>query len=157
LPLLQNSKDVQSHQLKKKKRPRPIKRVWEILEGDGRIEMTLGILTVSEANCSESWRDKHARHKIQKAYLAKAFMARVKKKITMPCQVTMVRFAPGLLDAKDNLRYSLKWIADGIAEHITGDYRPGRADDNKEISWHYGQEKSKEYYVKIIIESSESP
>lgn len=63
----------------------------------------------------------------------------------------MCRLAPRELDADDNLRIALKWIKDAIAEVLTGDMVPGRADGDKRIKWEYDQQYSKEYFVKVQI------
>jgi hypothetical protein len=46
----------------------------------------------------------------------------------------------------------MKYINDQVCAEITGDHRPGRADDNEEITIQYDQIKSKVFGVKIIIE-----
>jgi hypothetical protein len=112
----------------------------------------LPIKTASEANSSEHWCKKAKRHKLQKRWIAAVFH-REKPQLTLPCHVVLSRIAPRELDYHDNLPCSLKYIADSIAEQITGNYIPGRADDSKEITWEYKQEKGKpkEYAVKIEI------
>lgn len=129
-----------------------------------RFEIKLPLLTVSEANGllsrdrfykngkakPEHWTEKSARHKAQKQaiYLA---LNPFREKAQLPCVVRMTRFAPRELDADDNLRIALKWIKDAIAEVLTGDFLPGRADNDARIKWEYGQEKCKEYFVKIEV------
>jgi len=71
--------------------------------------------------------------------------------LSLPCVVRLVRMAPRELDADDNLRIALKWIKDAVAEVITQDFVPGRADGDKRIKWEYDQEFSREYKVKIEI------
>lgn len=112
----------------------------------------LPIKTASEANSSEHWTRKAKRHKLQKQWI-KAVFHREKPLIAIPCHVVLTRLAPRDLDCHDNLPCSLKYIADAIAEEIIGEYTPGRADDSKEITWEYRQEKGKpkEYSVKIEI------
>lgn len=99
----------------------------------------------------EHWTEKHERHKSQKNAIYYALNPH-KDRIRLPCVVKMVRLAPHELDADDNLRIAVKWLKDALAEVITGDYVPGRADSDKRITWQYDQEKSKEYGVKILIE-----
>lgn len=128
------------------------------------LELVLPILTLSEANGllsktrfykngkakPEHWTESHARHKAQKSAIYLALNSQ-KNLIKLPCVVKMTRQAPRDLDADDNLRIALKWIKDAIAELITGDYVPGRADGDKRIKWEYDQEKCSEYKVKIEI------
>lgn len=74
-----------------------------------------------------------------------------KSKLKLPCRIEFTRYAPKKLDRFDNLPMSLKYILDACCEVITGDLRPGRADDTEEIDVVYKQEISKEYALKIII------
>lgn len=137
---------------------------FEVSGNSGLLELTLPIHTVSEANGllskerfykngkpkPEHWTEKSARHKSQK-HTVYAFLSPLKSKLSLPCTVKMVRVAPNELDADDNLRISLKWIKDAIAEILTQDFVPGRADSDKRIKWEYDQEKSKTYGVKLQI------
>lgn len=125
---------------------------------ENKIEFILPVKTVSEANCFEPWRKKHARHKIQKRAVASAMIeSRYNKDtgevrdIKMPCTVRMTRFAPRYLDEQDNLRISLKYVLDSICAEITQDFRPGRADGKPGFTFQYAQEKSKIYSVKVEI------
>jgi hypothetical protein len=118
---------------------------------NGRVVITLPIRTVSEGNNFDPWRKKHARHKDQKRAVMFA-MFPIKSKLSLPCKITLVRYAPRELDVFENLPYSLKWIADQVCAELTGDHRPGRADGDKRISIKADQVKSKIYAVKIILE-----
>lgn len=109
-------------------------------------EMTLAIDTVSEANCSEHWRKKHARHKLQKLMI-KMNDHRIPK--TLPIHIKFTRIATRKLDAHDNLRISLKWICDQVCAQITGNYVPGRADDDSRITFEYDQVGGSPKMVKI--------
>jgi len=127
----------------------------------------LPIVTVSEANtvysktrliktgknkgkpAREHWREAWERHRAQKNAIYYA-CAMIPSKVQLPCNVKLVRLGPRELDF-DNLVVSQKYVRDAIAELITGDYVPGRADGDKRISWQYDQEKSKEYGVRIEI------
>ncbi len=73
--------------------------------------------------------------------------------IPLPVHVTLKRYAPRSLDEGDNLPMSMKYIRDSVAAFLTGDHRPGRADNDPRITWLYAQEKSKDYYVRIIVRS----
>jgi hypothetical protein len=120
---------------------------------DGGVTFTLPIRTYSEANCSENWRKKHARHKTQKAMVSYAMM-RSKEYVSLPCTVTMKRYCKTFLDYQDNLPISFKYILDTICAHITGDFRPGRADGRPGFTFAYEQEKSKNYFIRITIQSA---
>ncbi len=133
--------------------------------GQDWVELTLPILTVSEANGgrkkktrragkivfkNEHWTDAHKRHKKQKGMVA-LMLRRHRKMLRLPCHITFTRYAPDKLDRLDNLPMAFKWILDAVCEIITGDYRPGRADDTEEIDATFKQVHSKEYGVKILI------
>jgi hypothetical protein len=127
----------------------------------------LPIVTVSEANtvysktrliktgknagkpAREHWTEAHARHKEQKNAIYYACKPKISI-IQLPCTVTLTRLGPRELDF-DNLVISQKYVRDAIAELLTGDYVPGRADSDKRITWEYGQERSREYGVRIEI------
>ncbi len=125
----------------------------------------LPIETVSEANGllsktrfykngkpkPEHWTEKSKRHKEQKR-IVYLFLNPYRSKLPLPCTVTMTRMAMHFLDEKDNLRISLKWVADAIAEVLTQDFVPGRADSDERITWRYDQVKSKAKGVKILFE-----
>lgn len=83
--------------------------------------------------------------------------------LTLPCEVTMTRLSPRLLD-DDNLRTAFKWIRDEISECIFPEKRKtyidkngkvrhikGRADDNNQVKWHYDQEKTPIQAIRIEI------
>ncbi len=117
----------------------------------GGVILSLPIKTISEANCEQHWTARHRRHKAQKNAVFWALLE-VKHLLKLPCTVTFIRYAPSFLDDHDNLPMSMKWICDTVCAEITGDLRPGRADNSKEIKKQYDQVKSDVYGVKIIIE-----
>lgn len=118
------------------------------------VNWQLPIKTASEANSSEHWTKKAKRHRLQKRWIKAAFL-KEKPQIEFPMHVVITRLAPRSLDCQDNLPCSLKYVVDAIAEELTGNYVPGRADGDKRITWEYRQEKGspKEYAVKIEIKS----
>lgn len=118
------------------------------------VSWQLPIKTASEANSSEHWTRKAKRHRLQKRWVKAAFH-RERPQLAIPAHVVLTRIAPRSLDSQDNLPMSFKYIADSIAEELTGNYVPGRADDDKRITWEYKQEKGavKEYGVKIEIQA----
>lgn len=99
---------------------------------------TIPIRTVSEANSSEHWSKKSARHKKQKKWV-RIYMNG--KGIHPPCHIKLTRIAPRKLDKDDNLPTSFKYIKDYIADVIKPGLAPGRADDDETITWDYAQEK----------------
>jgi len=111
---------------------------------------TIPIRTVSESNVSEHWTKKSARHKKQKLTI-KTLISLFQACFSLPCNITLKRFAPRKLDKHDNLPMSFKWILDAICEVITGIKVAGRADDSDDIHVTYDQEVSKEYYITIKI------
>ena len=135
--------------------------------GDDWVEITMPIITVSEANggaktaykrngktCykGEHWTDKHRRHKLQKGSVC-LLLRPHRNKLSMPCSIILTRYAPDKLDRFDNLPMSLKWVLDAVCEIITGDDRPGHADSNEGIvDVKYLQVQSQEYGVKVRIE-----
>lgn len=133
---------------------------------DGRLEATLPIITVSEANNggrkaflydgkiryrSESFREKAKRHRNQKGVIFYS-LRRFENVLKLPCKIKLTRFAPRKLDKFDNLPMSMKYILDAVCAIITKDYRPGRADDTEEIDVEYDQVSSNHYGIKIEIE-----
>lgn len=138
-------------------------------KGDGWIEIAMPILTVSEANggvktaykrngktCykGEHWSDQHRRHKLQKGTVS-LLLRPHRANLSMPCIITLTRYAPDKLDRYDNLPMSLKWILDSVCEIITGDNRPGRADAHEGIvDVKYLQIQSKDYGVKVRIQAT---
>jgi len=137
-------------------------------KGNGWLEITMPIVTVSEANggvkishirngkkCykSEHWTDKHRRHKLQKGSVA-LWLRPHRQHVSLPCTIKLTRYAPDKLDRFDNLPMSLKWVLDAVCEVITNDYRPGRADAHEGIvDVQYQQEISNAYGVKIRIQA----
>lgn len=121
-----------------------------ILHAPGRQEIILGVKTVSEANNFEPWRAKHARHKVQHAYIYSS-MSQRKEAILFPVVVTLTRYGPKELDRHDNLPMSLKYCVDKIAEILTGKKR-GQGDNDPRITWRYDQVVSAAYGVKILFE-----
>lgn len=136
-------------------------------KGEGWLEFTLPMLTVSEANggvkhaikrngktCykAEHWSEKHRRHRLQKGSVA-LILRPHRSSLFMPCDIVLTRFAPDKLDRFDNLPMSLKWVLDAICEIITGDNRPGRADANEGIrDVRYEQVLSPEYGIKVRVQ-----
>jgi hypothetical protein len=126
-----------------------------VFKFDNAIIAILPVAAVIEGNSFEHWQKKHKRHVQQKKYINLA-LSSVIRQISLPCTIYLTRYSPRLLDQWDNLPMSFKWILDQICESLIPGKRPGRADDDKRISVKYFQEKSKEKYIKIIIESNKA-
>lgn len=116
----------------------------------GRVELTLPIRTVSEANCFEHWTKKQKRHRIQQKTVA-LVLNPLKCQIKLPCHIRLIRYATKKLDKYDNLPMSFKYIVDACCAIIKNDFRPGRADDDERFTISYDQVKSKNYGIKIIF------
>lgn len=123
---------------------------FSVICENGSVIATLPIKTVSEGNCNENWRKRHARHKSQKEAVRLALNPHLSK-ISLPCQVTLTRYAPRLLDEFENLPMSFKWIYDTICDCLIPGLQPGRADEDKRIKVKACQEKSKLHGVRIEI------
>lgn len=157
-------KNDQTYQEKKKTVKQPIIEFLDYLPKIERnkVEINLNLRTYSEAQTiavkkkngkytTEHWTAKHKRHKKQKNAIFWAYME-VRQFVKYPCILTFVRYAPKMLDAHDNLPMAMKWICDALCAEITGEHRPGLADNFQGLTIKYDQVKSKNYAVKIIIE-----
>lgn len=119
---------------------------------------TLNIKTVSEANCFEPWQKKHKRHQLQKRIIRLWSVENRIGSTSLPCIIKLTRLSPSNgLDEDDNLRMSLKYLKDYIADQILPNQAAGRADSDKRIKWEYSQEKHPIYAVKIEISSDAVP
>lgn len=111
----------------------------------------LNIKIANEANSSEHWAIKAKRHKKQKQFIKRAFLAD-RPLIQLPCTVTLTRIDSHELDEHDNLPISFKWVVDAIADWFFPGKAAGRADDTDQIKWKYRQEKGSmphEYGLRI--------
>lgn len=137
------------------------------------VEITILTKTVSESNGGEKkatkvngkikyktehWSEKNYRHKKQKGQVH-LILGPLRSLIKLPCVITMTRHAPRRLGKFDNLPMAFKWILDAVCEVITGEYRPGKADDDieDEIDVVYRQVISKKYAVIIQIQNLNAP
>lgn len=115
-------------------------------------QTTIPIRLLSEGNNNDHWTKKHKRRKMQQQWTS-VFWRRDIGNIKPPVAITLVRQAPRTLDG-DNLQTAFKWIRDAIADLIIPGLKPGRADNLEGLTFHYDQEKSKEYGVKVIVEKN---
>lgn len=122
------------------------------------IEINLPIKSESEGNTvkikvgtkwkTEHWRSAHKRHKVQQAYVRVAF-SRIPVQ-ELPITIEMIRQAPRALD-DDNLRFSMKWIRDQIADCLIPGKAKGQADSDPRITWLYNQRKGKPKEYNVIL------
>jgi hypothetical protein len=112
----------------------------------------LNIKTVSESNSTECWQLKAKRHKSQKRFIRLWGLENNISQTSVPCSIKITRLAPGNgLDEDDNLRVSVKWVKDYIADIILPGQAPGRADGDKRIKWLYDQQRHPIYAIRIEI------
>src|SRR5208283_881557 len=107
------------------------------------------IKTISEANCSEPWPKKHKRHRRQRNFI-RLYVPTMPLGPSEMVSVTLTRLSPKQLDS-DNLVISLKWIRDAVADRLVPGLKPGHADSDPRITWHYAQRKHPKYAVEISI------
>lgn len=116
------------------------------------ISVTIPHRLMSEANNGDNiW--KKRKRKLDHLRLVNSFLNRACiDKVILPCAVKLTRISTRGLDY-DNLVYAFKPIRDCVADKIIPGLAPGRADDDKRISWVYDQEKGKpkEYAYRIDI------
>lgn len=104
----------------------------------------------SEANRHDHWTKKLKRKKIQQMLIKFNWKKVDKRHIKLPVAIKLIRQGPRKLD-DDNLVTAFKWIRDTIADLLIPGLAYGRADDSDQISFSYGQEKSKKYGIAIEI------
>jgi hypothetical protein len=128
-----------------------------------KISFELPIRTVSEANSSEHWHEKSARHRRQQFIMREAYKKYVTA-IHLPCIITFTRMGPREMD-DDNLAISFKYLRDELGECIFPEKRgmylnkkgkmvkiKGRADSDARVKWQYRQEKNSIHGIRIEIE-----
>ena len=116
-----------------------------------KIDLTIPIKTVSEANSSEHWSAKHKRHKAQKTNIALALNSALsQQQVVLPCRIKLTRISPRFLD-DDNLVSAFKHIRDYIANILIPGMRMGFADSSTKLSWEYDQVKGSPQAIRIEI------
>ena len=112
----------------------------------------LPIKTVSEQNMQrEHWSVKAKRHKTQKLHVLLHWQEMgmfYQSLFSLPIHLELIRLSPRPLD-HDNLAYSMKWVLDSICECFRPGLAPGQADNTKEITVSYKQQKGKPQAVII--------
>lgn len=130
------------------------------------IDEFLPIVTEPETNCSQHWRTKSRRHKIQQALVRMWFMKlSPTDQPKLPVEITLTRISSRSMD-DDNLPVAFKWIRDELSELlIPKHYDPvidrrgrrykikGRQDSDKRIKWLYAQEKGQIKGIRIGMRS----
>lgn len=115
------------------------------------ISVTIPI-RIESRNKSEHWSNGYARKKSQAANVALVLKSQIKH-CRLPVTVTLTRVAPRDLDS-DNLQGGdMKAIRDQVAALLIPGLRPGQADSDPRITWHYAQEKAgpRVYALRIEI------
>jgi hypothetical protein len=113
------------------------------------IIIDIPLRVVSEANAHEHWRARQKRAK-QQRFIAYALVGRHFKYLpSFPVTVKFTRLAPRKLDS-DNLAGACKAARDGVADVY------GIDDGDERWGWEYGQEKAKQYGIRIEITSKEA-
>ena len=104
--------------------------------------VTVPIRTGRGLNDREHWRTRSRRVKAEKDAVL-AMLIRMPK--CMRYVINLTRISPGTLDG-DNLQGALKAVRDAVA------IRLGMDDASPMLTWHYAQERGKEFAVRIEID-----
>ena len=112
--------------------------------------ITIPIRLISEANTHDHWTKKHKRKKVIQSAIHYYWKNARIRNVRLPVDIYLIRVAPRTFDY-DNLVTALKSTRDTISDLLIPGLAPGRADDSPEISFTYGQEKSKSYALRIEI------
>lgn len=97
---------------------------------------------INHSNSGEHWSTRAKRVKLHWSLIRIYWLRARMPSIYLPCSVYMVRKGPLKLDP-DNLQSACKNLRDAIADKLIPGLKPGRADNDKRITWHYGQESAK--------------
>lgn len=136
---------------------------------DSSLEITLPMLTLSEANVRHHWGAKASRARGQRSGIFVALRPLLRKArftdptkasphggvgvLAGPIVVTITRLSRGVLD-DDNLRGALKAVRDGIADALGL-----RSDSDPRVTWEYAQGKAartRSFGVRIEVRPRES-
>ena len=93
-------------------------------------------------NLRQHWGKTYQLRNKQRYWIGYIMILHKKNIPDLPCTITLTRTGPNLWD-DDNSIYSLKYIREAIAEHLTKNYISGRADGDPRLTWVYKQEKGK--------------
>lgn len=111
------------------------------------LSITLPLHTVSESNARGHWAKRARRAKDQRETTLMV-LANAKRRIELPCVVTITRVAPRALD-DDNLRGATKAVRDGVADFL------GVNDRNPLVVWKYAQERGAPKTCAVRVEIQE--
>ncbi len=109
------------------------------------LDLTIpGLRLVSEANQRGAWHAGAARAAKQRKVVG--LMLRTRRKVPVPCDVTITRIAHRSLDG-DNLARAAKAVRDEVAAWL------GVDDGDARVTWHVVQAtcKPREYAVRIVV------
>lgn len=148
----QGSQKKQKTTRKPKKKENSIELKFGAFLEIGCFKAILPIKTISEGNSFENWKKKHARHLKQKGDVAIAISPHLHN-ITLPCEITLTRYAPRFLDRHDNLPMSFKYIADSVSNCLIPGKKAGQADSDPRLIWKYDQIKFSGYAISIEIKN----
>lgn len=112
--------------------------------------VTLPIRLYSEANIACHWTEPYKRKREARRLLRSVWNVSPIRNTKPPVEITFVRIAPRTLDY-DNLLYAFKSIRDVVSDLMLPGLRPGQADGSDQLKFHYEQEKSKEYGIRIEV------
>lgn len=103
--------------------------------------------STNHGNGREHWASRARRVKAERSATMAAWYG-AKRKVTLPCVVTLTRIAPRQMDG-DNLQGALKGVRDQVAQQLGVDDRDAR------VTWVYGQERGKPrtYAVRVHVSS----
>lgn len=110
--------------------------------------VTVGIKAVSPNRVTGENRFKRSR-RVKAARQGVHWALKQISKPSFPCVILMTRIAPSTngLDSHDNLQGSMKPHVDGVADWL------GIRDDDKRVTWKYGQERGIDYGVRITVQA----
>ena len=131
---------------------RMVQRIAEadmLVHPNGRVELTMPIVLVSEANQREHWRTRHARKKTQQKIAAACLTIYGRIDRVRVDRVLITRMGGRKLDS-DNLVGSGKHVRDAIARWL------GIDDGDERITWSYAQESGPLKGVRVTFEEEQS-
>lgn len=112
------------------------------------ITVIIPIRTVSLANQREHWAERASRARYQRscaAWLVRSgLLGQPPTDTSGRLAIELTRLAPRKLDS-DNLAGACKSIRDGVADAL------GIDDGSELVTWTYGQEKAKNYAVRVTV------
>lgn len=105
---------------------------------------------INHSNSGEHWSIRNKRVKLHWSLVRIYWLRNRVPAISLPCCIYFVRKGPLKLDP-DNLQSACKSLRDAIADKLVPGLKPGRADSDPRITWHYDQESAKKNSMVIRI------